>query len=124
MFDKGTFSTMWKYDGILDKNYLSLAYQIFIPMEVDPEGKLPTKEELVEKIRDAIMDDIEVEDSKDAIDICDDESKVCPDCDEKLLDVIPSYDGGKEIDMHVAYEPSPSNRFLYFCPKCHKAYIY
>ena len=124
MFNKGKFLTMWKYDENLGKNNLILAYQISIPIEIDPEGKLPTKQELLEKMRNAIMEDIEVEDSKENIDICEDESKTCPDCGEKLLDVVPSYDGGKEIDMHVAYEPSPSNHFLYFCPKCHKAYIY
>ena len=80
MFDKGTFSTMWKYESALNKNYLSLAYQIVIPVEIDPEGKLPTKQELLEKMRDAIMEDIEVEDSK---------------------------------EKPVAYEPSPSNRFLH-----------
>ena len=79
MFDKGTFLTKWKYDEILGKNNLILSYQIGIPVEIDTEGKLPTKQELLEKMRDAIMEDIEVEDSK-----------------EKL----------------VAYEPSPSNRFL------------
>ena len=124
MFDKGTFSTLWKYDRNLNKSYLMLAYQIVIPIEIDPEGKLPTKQELLDKMRDAIMEDIEVEDRKETNDIFDNEPKVCPDCGEKLLDIVPSYDGGKEIDIHVAYEPSPSNRFLYFCPKCHKAYIY
>lgn len=124
MFTKGTLSTTWKYDAVLNKNYLVLMYQISTPFEVDPEGEIPTKGELMEKIRDAIMEDIEVEDRKETNDICNNESKVCPDCGEKLLDVIPSYDGGKEIDIHVAYESSPSNRFLYFCPKCHKAYIY
>lgn len=79
MFDNGTFLTTWKYDGILGKNNLILSYQIGIPIEIDPEGKLPTKQELLEKMRDAIMKDIEVEDSK---------------------------------EKHVAYEPSPSNRFL------------
>lgn len=79
MFNKGTFLTMWKYDENLGTNNLILSYQIGIPIEIDLEGKLPTKQELLEKMRDAIMEDIEVEDSK-----------------------------GK----HVAYEPSPSNRFL------------
>ena len=65
MFGKGTFSTLWKYDGILDKNYLVLAYQIVIPIEIDSEGKLPTKQELLVKMRDTIMEDIEVEDSKE-----------------------------------------------------------
>lgn len=79
MFDKGTFLTKWKYDEILGKNNLILSYQIGIPVEIDPEGKLPTKQELLEKMRDAIMEDIDVKDSK---------------------------------KKHVAYEPSPSNRFL------------
>ena len=65
MFDKGTFSTLWKYDRNLNKSYLMLAYQIVIPIEIDPEGKLPTKQELLEKMRDTIMEDIEVEDSKE-----------------------------------------------------------
>lgn len=65
MFDKGTFSTMWKYENALNKNYLVLAYQIVIPIEIDSEGKLPTKQELLAKMRDTIMEDIEVEDSKE-----------------------------------------------------------
>lgn len=65
MFDKGTFLTKWKYDEILGKNNLILSYQIGIPIEIDLEGKLPTKQELLDKMRDAIMEDIEVEDSKE-----------------------------------------------------------
>jgi len=79
MFDKGTFLTMWKYDENLGNNNLILSYQIGIPIEIDLEGKLPTKQELLEKMRNAIMEDIEVEDDK---------------------------------EKHVAYESSPSNRFL------------
>lgn len=79
MFNNGTFLTTWKYNGILGKNNLILSYQIGIPIEIDPEGKLPTKQELLKKMRDTIMEDIEVEDSK---------------------------------EKPVAYEPSPSNRFL------------
>ena len=79
MFNNGTFLTKLKYDETLGKNNLILSYQIGIPIEIDPEGKLPTKQELLEKMRDAIMKDIEVEDGK---------------------------------KKHVAYEPSPSNRFL------------
>lgn len=65
MFDKGTFLTMWKYDENLGTNNLILSYQIGIPIEIDPEGKIPTKQELLEKMRNAIMEDIEVEDSKE-----------------------------------------------------------
>lgn len=65
MFNKGTFLTTWKYDEILGKNNLILSYQIAIPVEIDPEGKLPTKQELLDKMRDAIMEDIKVEDSKE-----------------------------------------------------------
>ena len=65
MFDKGTFLTMWKYDENLGTNNLILSYQIGIPVEIDPEGNLPTKQELLDKMRDAIMEDIEVEDSKE-----------------------------------------------------------
>lgn len=65
MFDNGTFLTTWKYDGILGKNNLILSYQIGIPVEIDSEGKLLTKQELLEKMRDTIMEDIEVEDSKE-----------------------------------------------------------
>ena len=79
MFDKGTFLTMWKYDENLGNNNLILSYQIGIPIEIDLEGKLPTKQELLEKMRNAIMEDIEVKDGK---------------------------------EKPVAYEPSPSNRFL------------
>ena len=49
--------------------------------------------------------------------------KKCPDCGEPLHDLVVSYDG-EEIDIHVAYEPNPKNCFFYFCPKCHKVYIF
>ena len=49
--------------------------------------------------------------------------KKCPDCGEPLHDLVVSYDG-EEIDIHVTYEPNPKNCFFYFCPKCHKVYIF
>lgn len=50
-------------------------------------------------------------------------NKKCSDCGEPLHDLVVSHNG-EEVDIHVAYESNPRNNSFYFCPKCHKVYVF